>query len=81
MRAKKVRVEFLDGSGQGVAGVAVEATGCAELQTAVTGQAFFLVEDENFVITANGKEAYKGSLSNLPEKIVFKEDGGAWKAA
>ena len=81
MTAKKVRVEFLDGAGQGAGGITVKATGCAELQTAPTGQAFFLVEDENFAIFANGSEVYKGSLSSLPEKIVFKQDGGSWKAA
>lgn len=81
MSAKKVRVEFLDGAGQGVSGVAVKVSGCAELQTAPTGQAFFLVEDENFSVSANGKEVYKGSLSNLPEKIVFKQDGTSWAVA
>ena len=81
MTAKKVRVEFLDGAGQGAGGITVKATGCAELQTAPTGQAFFLVEDENFAIFANGSEVYKGSLSSLPEKIVFKQEGGSWKAA
>ena len=81
MSAKKVRVEFLDGAGQGTGGVTVKATGCAELQTAPTGQAFFLVEDENFAITANGAEIYKGTLSSMPEKITFKQDGGSWKAA
>ena len=79
--AKKVRVEFVDGSGQGVGGVTVKATGCSELQTAPTGQAFFLVDEENFAVTANGAEVYKGALSALPEKIVFKQDGGSWKAA
>ena len=81
MSAKKVRVEFLDGSGQGVAGVPVKVTGCAELHSAPTGQAFFLVDEENFAITVNGAEVYKGTLSNLPEKIVFKQDGGSWKTA
>lgn len=81
MGAKKVRVEFVDGSGQGVGGVTVKATGCSELQTAPTGQAFFLVEDENFAVFANGKEVYKGTLSSLPEKIVFHQDGASWKAA
>lgn len=81
MGAKKVRVEFVDGSGQGVGGLTVKATGCGELQTAPTGQAFFLVDEENFAITVNGAEVYKGTLSNLPEKIVFKQDGGSWKAA
>ena len=81
MSAKKVRVEFLDGAGQGVAGVSVKASGCGELQTAPTGQAFFLVEDENFTIFANGKDVYTGSLSSLPEKIVFKQDGAGWVAA
>ena len=76
MSAKKVRVEFLDGSGQGVAGVPVKVTGCAELHSA-----FFLVEDENFAVFANGKEVYKGTLSSLPEKIVFHQDGASWKAA
>ena len=71
MSAKKVRVEFLDGAGQGTGGVTVKAT----------GQAFFLVEDENFAITANGAEIYKGTLSSMPEKITFKQDGGSWKAA
>ena len=47
MGAKKVRVEFVDGSGQGVGGLNVKATGCGELQTAPTGQAFFLVDEEN----------------------------------
>lgn len=37
MGAKKVRVEFVDGSGQGVGGVTVKATGCSELQTAPNG--------------------------------------------
>ncbi|WP_333708142.1 hypothetical protein [Ottowia beijingensis] len=81
MGAKKVRVEFVDGSGQGVGGVTVKVTGCSELQTAPTGQAFFLVDEENFAVTANGAEVYKGTLSALPEKIVFKQDGGSWKAA
>ncbi|MDO5625581.1 MAG: hypothetical protein Q4G71_12945 [Pseudomonadota bacterium] len=81
MSAKKVRVEFVDGSGQGVGGVAVKATGCGELQTAPTGQAFFLVEEENFAILVNGVEAYRGTLSGMPEKVVFKQDGGSWKAA
>ena len=81
MGAKKVRVEFVDGSGQGVGGVTVKVTGCSELQTAPTGQACFLVYDENFAVTANGAEVYKGTLSALPEKIVFKQDGGSWKAA
>ena len=81
MGAKKVRVEFVDGSGQGVGGVTVKATGCSELQTAPTGRAFFLVDEENFAVTANGAEVYKGTLSALPEKIVFKQDGGSWKAA
>ena len=81
MSAKKVRVEVGDGSGQGVGGLNVKATGCGELQTAPTGQAFFLVDEENFAITVNGAEVYKGTLSNLPEKIVFKQDGGSWKAA
>ena len=81
MGAKKVRVEFVDGSGQGVGGVTVKATGCSELQTAPTGQAFYLVDEENFAVTANGAEVYKGALSALPEKIVFKQDGGSWKAA
>ena len=77
MGAKKVRVEFVDGSGQGVGGVTVKATGCSELQTAPMGQAFFLVEDENFAVFANGAEVYKGTLSAMPEKIVFKQDGAA----
>ena len=81
MSAKKVRAEVLDGSGQGVAGVPVKVTGCAELHSAPTGQAFFLVEDENFAVFANGKEVYKGTLSSLPEKIVFHQDGASWKAA
>ena len=81
MGAKKVRVEFVDASGQGVGGVVVTATGCAELQTAPTGQAFFLVDEENFAIVANGAEVYKGTLSALPEKIVFTQDGGSWRAA
>ncbi len=81
MGAKKVRGEFVVGSGQGVGGVTVKATGCSELQTAPTGQAFFLVDEENFAVTANGAEVYKGTLSALPEKIVFKQDGGSWKAA
>ena len=81
MGAKKVRGEFVDGSGKGVGGVTVKATGCSELQTAPTGQAFFLVDEENFAVTANGAEVYKGTLSALPEKIVFKQDGGSWKAA
>ena len=34
MGAKKVRVEFVDGSGQPVAGVKVKATGCGELEMA-----------------------------------------------
>ena len=81
MGAKKVRVEFVDGSGQPVGGVAVKASGCSELQTAPNGQAFFLVEEENFAITANGAEVYKGSLGSMPEKIVFKQAGGSWQAA
>lgn len=81
MSAKKVRVEFVDGSGQGVGGVNVKATGCGELQTAPTGQAFFLVDEENFAIFAGGAEVYKGTLASVPEKIVFKQDGGSWKAA
>ncbi|MDO5290814.1 MAG: hypothetical protein Q4F13_14455 [Pseudomonadota bacterium] len=81
MSAKKVRVEFLDASGQGVGGVTVKATGCNELQTAPTGQAFFLVEEENFSITANGAQVYQGTLSALPEKLVFTQDGSGWKAA
>ena len=81
MGAKKVRVEFVDGSGQGVGGLAVVASGCSELQTAPTGQAFFLVDEENFTIKANGAEVYTGALSSVPEKIVFKQDGGSWKAA
>lgn len=80
MSAKKVRVEFVDGSGQGVGGVNVKATGCSELQTAPTGQAIFLLEEENFAIFANGAEVYKGTLSSMPEKITFKQDGGSWKA-
>ena len=39
------------------------------------------MDEENFAITANGAEVYKGSLSGVPEKIVFKQDGGGWKAA
>lgn len=81
MGAKKVRVEFVDGSGQPVAGVKVKATGCGELETAPNGQAFFLVEDENFNLLANGAEVYKGSLGSVPEKIVFKQAGGSWQAA
>ncbi|MDO5693747.1 MAG: hypothetical protein Q4G70_14940 [Pseudomonadota bacterium] len=81
MGAKKVRVEFVDASGQGVGGVTVKVTGCSELQTAPNGQAFFLVEDENFAVLANGAEVYKGTLSGMPEKIVFTQDGGSWKAA
>lgn len=81
MGAKKVRVEFVDGSGQGVGGVTVKVTGCAELQTAPTGQAFFLVEDNAFAVFANGAEVYKGTLDSMPEKIVFKQDGGSWAAA
>ena len=81
MGAKKVRVEFVDGSGQGVGGVTVKATGCSELQTAPTGQAFFLVDEENFANTTTTTEIYTGTLSALPEKIVFKQDGGSWKAA
>lgn len=68
MNAQKVRVEFVDGSGQGVGGVTVKATGCAELQTAPTGQAFFLVEDENFAVLANGKEVYQGRCPARPKK-------------
>ena len=81
MGAKKVRVEFVDASGQGVGGVAVKATGCSELQTAPTGQAFFLVDEASFTITANGAEVWQGTLDSVPEKIVFTQDGGGWKAA
>lgn len=81
MSIKKVRVEFVDGSGQGVGGVNAKVTGCGELQTAPNGQAFFLVEEENFAVFANGKEVFKGTLSSAPEKIVFKQDGSSWKAA
>jgi len=80
MGAKKVRVEFIDGSGQPVAGVVVKASGCGELQTAVNGQAFFLVEDERFSVFANGAEVYQGSLGSVPEKIVFRQAGGGWQA-
>ena len=77
MRVKKV----VAGDARPLATEQVKPTGCGELQTAPTGQAFFLVDDENFAITVNGAEVYKGTLSNLPEKIVFKQDGGNWKAA
>ncbi len=81
MGAKKVRVEFVDASGQGVGGVTVKASGCSELQTAPSGQAFFLVEEADFAITANGTEVWRGALDSVSETIVFTQDGAGWKTA
>lgn len=81
MGAKKVRVEFVDASGQGVGGVTVKASGCSELQTAPSGQAFFLVEEADFAITANGAEVWRGALDSVSETIVFTQDGAGWKTA
>lgn len=80
MGAKKLRVEFVDGSGQPVGGVTVKATGCSELQTAPNGQALFLLADDDFSITVDGAEVHRGSLSSVPEKLVFRQAGSGWQA-
>lgn len=81
MSARKVRVEFVDAQGQGVAGVSVKASGCAELETGPAGQAFFLVEDAEFALWANGAEVWRGALASAPEKLVFRQDGSGWQLA
>ena len=88
MGAKKVRVEFIDGSGQPVAGVVVKASGCGELQTAVNGQAFFLVEDERFSVFATVPRCTRAasaacprrSCSGRPAAAGRRVDAGAFAA-
>ena len=77
---RRLCVELSDG-GQPVVGALVKVTGCGDLDSAANGQTWFLVDAEDFVVTVDGKEAYKGSLASAPEVIKLVKDGGGWKAA
>lgn len=77
---RRLCVELNDG-GQPVAGALVKITDCGDLDSAANGQAWFLVDAENFVVTVDGEEAYKGTLADAPEIIKLSKDGGGWKAA
>lgn len=69
MSAKRILFEFKDASGAPLAGANVKATDCWELQTNADGIAVFLIDVEDYTVTVNGKEAYKGQLSTSPDKI------------
>ncbi len=72
MSAKRIIFEFKDASGAPLAGATVKATDCWELQTNADGLAVFLIDVEDYTVTANGKDVYSGKLSSSPEKIEVK---------
>lgn len=77
---RRLCVELSDG-GAPVAGALVKITDCGDLESAANGQAWFLVDAEDFVVTVDGAEAYKGNLGSAPDVIKLAKDGGGWKAA
>lgn len=78
--AKKLTVELLD-NGAPVAGVAVKASGCTELETGPTGSTFFLIDENQVSVTVNGKEVFSSALDALPPRLTVQKNGDGWQVA
>jgi len=73
--AKAIRIYVLDNSGNGLLGRRVKEYGGNEIPPDSNGCATLLLEGSNTTLYVNGFEAYDGSVSRLPDKLLVKTTG------
>ncbi len=69
--ARKIRVFVEDSRGDGVPGARVNLYSGEEKRTDSSGIAIFVVETSDVSVYVDGREAYDGQTSRVPDPIIF----------